>query len=318
MSTVGLSKLGILPDPGSGGMLFLVGISDGHLWYTEPVASTKWQAFDDIEGRAGELGTIMDADVNRGLILSIFAVNNAGGLYFTYLTGGGWKAFSDVKAAAGDPGTFTRVAVTTSLGLDVCGITSDGLLWHAIRQTTGTWVPFFDVTSQAGDRNVVQISCAAINGDLYLCAISDDGKLWLTSRPAATGTWTPFIDIERRAGKRGLFVDVECVNLHDELHVLAATDDGRLWHTVRGTPWTPFYDVKTRASDPGKIVRVGAGGGILSPSVLELAVVTSDGHLWHTDRHSDGTWSSFDDVEATAGERGDFQDVGVDATYVVP
>jgi hypothetical protein len=46
-------------------------------------------------------------------------------------------------------------------------------------------------------------------------------------------------------------------------------------------------------------------------SPLNLLGVTSDGNLWHTIRRSDGTWFSFGDVKAQAGDRGSFRRVSV-------
>ena len=43
--------------------------------------------------------------------------------------------------------------------------------------------------------------------------------------------------------------------------------------------------------------------------LLHLAGVTSDGHLWHTIRVSNGAWYPFGDVEAQAGDRGTIVDV---------
>ena len=42
---------------------------------------------------------------------------------------------------------------------------------------------------------------------------------------------------------------------------------------------------------------------------MHLSGVTNDGHLWHTIRHTDGSWSPFGDVEVPAGDRGKFINV---------
>ena len=319
----GVSPADLLPPPGSGGLLPLVAISDSQLLYTDPISATSWRAFDNVEGTAGDIGSIVNADINLSSILAIVAANTDGDLFFTYLTGGGWKTFANVKALVGtNPGAFRKVAIATSGNIDVCGVTTDGRIWHTARNPLGSWFPFVDVKSNAGNPDpgiIVQVSCAQIAGDLYLCAVSDDGHLWITGRSGVTGGWGNFIDVETFAGKGGFFIDVDCVNLHDELHVIAATDDGRVLHTIRQSTWPAFYDVKSRGTgDRGPALRVGAGGGILPQANLQLGVITRDGRLWQADRNPDGSWNAFDDVEATAGRRGNFVDLGMDAAYMLP
>ena len=68
-------------------------------------------------------------------------------------TDGSWTRFGDVKAATGtDPGQFTSVACASSdEGLHVSGSTTDGKMWHAIRNATnGSWTPLRDVKAATG------------------------------------------------------------------------------------------------------------------------------------------------------------------------
>jgi hypothetical protein len=45
---------------------------------------------------------------------------------------------------------------------------------------------------------------------------------------------------------------------------------------------------------PGAVSAVSAASAV--PGESEFAFVTDDGHLWHTVRHEDGTWSGLGDV----------------------
>ncbi len=153
---------------------------------------------------------------------------------------------------------------------------------------------------------------------LHLLGVTSDGKLWHTIRQS-DGTWTPFGDVKAQAGDRGTFVRVGIAvepapgpaEFISELHVGGVTSDGKLWHTIRhsdGT-WTPFGDVKAQAGDRGTFVDVGDAG---TPSIdLHVSGPTSDGKLWHTIRHSDGTWTPFGDVKAQAGDPGSVQSISV-------
>jgi hypothetical protein len=42
---------------------------------------------------------------------------------------------------------------------------------------------------------------------------------------------------------------------------------------------------------------------------LQLAGITTDGKIWHTIRHADGSWTPFGDVTGVAGSPGTFKDV---------
>ena len=56
------------------------------------------------------------------------------------------------------------------------------------------------------------------------------------------------------------------------------------------------------------ITKSGSGDGDL----LEMGGVSSDGRLWHTIRFAEGSWSSFQDVEATAGDIGAVADADLE------
>jgi hypothetical protein len=92
--------------------------------------------------------------------------------------------------------------------LHLVGVTTDGRLWHTVRNTNGTWTPFGDVEGQAGDRgSFVDVDCARVAGSLHVARVTSDGRLWHTVR-RPNGTWTPFGDVEGQAGERGVFRNV--------------------------------------------------------------------------------------------------------------
>ena len=102
------------------------------------------------------------------------------------------------------------------------------------------------------------------------------------------------------------------------LHFVGVTTTGGLWHTIRradGT-WTQFGDVKGQAGNPGTVVDADvAVVGNSQDYVLHLCAVSADGHLWHTIRKANGTWTAFGDVEGKAGDRGSF--VAIAMTEIV-
>lgn len=302
-----------------GHLLHLAGVtSDGRLWHTIRYASGAWQQFGDVEGQAGDRGTLVDVDLqNVGNEVHLCAVNSDGGLWHTIRYASGiWQQFGNIEGQAGERGAFRKVGATaTASELHVCGTTSDGRLWHTIRYANGMWQQFGDVEGQTGDRgSIVDVDCASVAGEIHVCAINSDGQLWHTIRHT-NGTWQQFGNVEGQAGDRGTLRNVACASIGNELHVCVINSDGRLWHTIRyanGT-WQQFGDVEGQAGDRGSFVQVSVGerGG-----ELHVSGVTSDGRLWHAIRYANGTWQQFGDVEGQAGDRGNFRTVSVDGLFI--
>ena len=101
-----------------------------------------------------------------------------------------------------------------------------------------------------------------------------------------------------------------------DLHVIGATTDGKLWHTLRfeqpvGPSWQPFGDVKGQAGDVGDFVDLDCArefGGLDDPQgTLHVVGVTGDGRLWYTVRDAvTHGWTPFRDRELSAGGPGPF------------
>lgn len=102
-----------------------------------------------------------------------------------------------------------------------------------------------------------------------------------------------------------------------DLHVIGATTDGKLWHTIRfenpqaGLSWQPFGDVKVQTGDVGAFVDVDCARELVEISdpqgILHVVGVTSDGRLWYTARDpASKGWKPFRDGELSAGGPGPF------------
>jgi hypothetical protein len=201
--------------------------------------------------------------------------------------------------------------------LHVLASTTDGTPWHTIRQAAGSWLTFGDVTGQAGNPGVVgSVASALIGGDLHVVVqTSNDGGAWHTIR-RANGTWLLFGDVFGQAGNPGSIQDVSISGngATGDLHVLASTTDGGVWHTIRQANggWLPFGDVTGQAGNPGV---VGSVATALIGGDLHVVVQTSnDGKAWHTIRRANGAWLFFGDVTGQAGNPGSIQDVTISST----
>jgi hypothetical protein len=250
------------------GELHVVGETDqdGNLWHTIRAADGNWLPFGDVKAATGTdpgyLGFVATAVIGGNL--HVVAQSGDGNLWHTIRAAdGSWQPFGDVKAATGtDPGYFGDVSISgnnASGELHVVGQTNDGNLWHTIRAADGRWQPFGDVKAATGtDPGYVGfVATALIGGNLHLVGETDqDGNLWHTIR-AADGSWLPFGDVKVATGTNpGFILDVSIAsnNASGELHVVGATNDGDLWHTIRAADgnWQPFGDVKAATgTDPG-------------------------------------------------------------------
>lgn len=295
--------------------------TDGRLLHTTRDPRGEWAHYGNVEGPAGDAGTIVDVDlVRNGNTLYLCAVNSAGNIaYTTRAPTSSWKPFVDVESKTGETGAFTRVSLA-SLGqkLFIAGVTNNGRLWHTIHDQSIVatmarieWVPFSDVETKAGECGTfVDVDCATIGNVVHLCGVTADGRLWHTIR-RDDGTWQSFDDTRESVGNRGPLVEVACASVAGVLHVCAISSDGRLWHAVRRTDrtWHPFTDMEGLAGNRGTFVRVSAGD---SDGWLHVCGVTSDGKVWHAIRRSDGSWQPFVDVNALAGNVGSFKTISID------
>jgi hypothetical protein len=198
--------------------------------------------------------------------------------------------------------------------LQVLASTTSGTPWHTIRQASGSWLPFGDVTGQAGNPGIVgSVASAMIGDDLHVVVqTNNDLGVWHTIRHA-NGSWLPFGDVIGQAGFPGFIQAVSSSGngATGDLHVLASTTDGALWHTIRlaDGSWLPFGDVIGQAGNPGVI---GSVASALIGGDLHVVVQTSnDGKAWHTIRLANGTWLPFGDVTGQAGDPGFIQAVSI-------
>jgi tyrosinase-like protein len=310
--------------------LQLVGLIDGGgMWHTIRYADGSWQrVFGDVKGvesnDPGFFSAVACAGVNDELQLA--GLTDGGGMWHTIRhADGSWQPFfGDVKGVeSNDPGHFSAIGCAgVNDELQVVGLTDGGGMWHTIRHVD-SWQPSFgDVKGvESNDPgHFSAVACAAVGGstsggdELHLIALTDAGGMWHTIR-RADGSWQPsFGDVKGvESNDPGFFSAVGCAGIGGDLHVVALTDAGGMWHTIRradGT-WQPsFGDVKgVESNDPGHFSAVACGA---VNGDLQVVALTDAGGMWHTIRHPDGSWQpSFGDVKGVeSNDPGHFSAVG--------
>jgi hypothetical protein len=244
--------------------------------------------------------------------LHTVSLTDDGGMWHTIRHSSSWQPeFGDVKSVeSNDPGYFSAVAGAGVNGeLQLSSLTNDGKMWHTIRHPNLSWQPFFgDVKGvESNDPGYFTwIGSAGVNGELQLVGLTDDGGMWHTIRHPNL-SWQPFFgDVKGvESNNPGHFRSVACAGVDggrsggQELHVVAVTNDGKLWHTIRRADgsWQPFFgDVKSvESNDPGHFCAVGCAG---VGGDLHVVVLTDIGGMWHTIRHSSSWQPFFGDVKS--------------------
>ncbi|MEU2393774.1 trypsin-like serine protease [Streptomyces sp. NPDC007369] len=135
------------------------------------------------------------------------------------------------------------------------------------------------------------------------------------------GSWTGFTDVQGRvsnqggANSKGGIRSSAAAGINGDTHVLAISDNGGLFHTIRkadGT-WGRFGDVFAAANALGKLTEVSA----VSLGYDLHVVAVADGKAFHTVRNAAGSWTPFRNIgsgslgnvtaAATASVRGELQ-----------
>jgi hypothetical protein len=277
---------------------------------TGPSTGT-WTTAASVESVAGEIGTIVEADMRSTHIgtTHVAAVTSDGGLYYTRRAlNGTWTSFIDVKSLAGNPGSVTRVALAEDSSLlgpsgynamHMAALTSDGHIWHSIRSDAGSWTPLSDIELQTGDAGTFVDASIVMTGNvqagqetLQFCGATSDGNIWHSVRQHS-GVWTAMSSIESvTGGDRGSFVDVDCAATADHLHFVGVTSTGDVYHAIRtpGGTWTSMWNVS--ANVPGLSGTINAVAASQQKGQLNVVLKNTNGTLFYGVR-PDATWSPF-------------------------
>src|SRR5437868_2641264 len=130
-----------------------------------------------------------------------------------------------------------------------------------------------------------------------------DGHLWHTMR-RDDGSWPGLEDVQGKITIPGAVTTVAAAGdgTAGETQYMFATADGHLWHTIRHADgsWQPLGDVQSQFAIPGPVTTVAAAGdgtaGDGTAGETQYMFATAHGHLWHTTRRADGSWTSLHDA----------------------
>lgn len=178
-----------------------------------------------------------------------------------------------------------------------------GDLWHTMRKTDGTWTEVIDVWQQVNGwpgspQNSFAATCSDPQAAQFILSCQDGGLWRLVRQPDQT--WFGREDVWTKIARPpGTVVSVAAASSGPGIaQFFFCTDQGGLWHTIRNSAdgsWTGAGDVWGQIQRPASNVVAVAGVGT-NGGEAQFIFCSTDGHLWHTLRHADGSWSGLGDV----------------------
>jgi microsomal dipeptidase-like Zn-dependent dipeptidase len=249
-------------DGVSGVTQFMFTTSDGHLWHTMRLANGSWTGLGDVNAQ------------------------------FTT-----WPVQSGPGPVHAVSATFNGVGGQTQFMF----ATDDGGLWHTMRLANGSWTGLGNVNEQfaiPGPVSAVSAAYDGVSGETQFMFTTVGGGLWHTMR-LANGSWTGLGDVNDQFAIPGPVAVVSATGDGEpgQTQFMFATEDGRLWHTMRlaNGSWTGAGSVESQFALPGPVAAVSAAyDGVVGET--QFMFTTNNGHLWHTIRHADGSWSGLGDM----------------------
>jgi hypothetical protein len=177
---------------------------------------------------------------------------------------GTWTGVGDVNGQFAIPGPVRAVAATSSAPNEAQFLfaTEDGHLWHTVRRPDGSWSGLGDVNGQFAIPGPVRTVAAASSapGEAQFLFATEDGYLWHTVR-RPDGSWSGLGDVSGQFAIPGPVSAVAATSsAAHQAQFLFATEDGRLWHTIRRPDggWSGLGDVNGQFAIPGPVQAVAA------------------------------------------------------------
>ncbi len=275
----------------------------GDFWHTLRRADGNWTGLGEINTQIvvpGTVRTVAGVGGTGGETHFMFATLD-GHLWHTIrYADGSWQPVGDAHAVLGLAGSIVHVAAAAGSGGETQYMLTDGAgrLLHTIRYADGSWQPVGDAQAVLGIPGpVVDVAGAAgASGEAHFMLTTSNGHLWHTVRNA-DGSWTGLGDVQTQIAVSGPVRSIgAATGKSGETHFMFTTSDGHLWHTIRlaDGSWQPTGDAHAVLGIAGPVSAVSAAAG--KAGETQYMFTTSGGHVCHSLRKDDGSWTGLGDV----------------------
>ncbi|WP_035842007.1 hypothetical protein [Kitasatospora azatica] len=293
---------------------------NGAPYHTVRHADGTWSAWDsvpDMYFNPGATSSLTQAENGSGstFLASMFADEIQ---FLIYSQNSGWvsptgttapisSSIPIVHSQFSPPTTpVVKLAASVVVGgeFHLFAIAGNGGLYEIVRHTDGSWTNWSDLSlSLNGIGSTTELAAASTDGtDTQLVAVAG-GKLWHAKRADSASAFSSWGDVFANSSNPGTAEHVAVGGVNGQLQVVVSGNNGTgVYHAIRNATgnWTVFGNVEAAAGNPGRITGVGASGtsAITGSPVLQIAVLTDNGGLFHTLRDTTGHWTSFGNVNA--------------------
>ncbi|MFI9329003.1 hypothetical protein ACIGZJ_15810, partial [Kitasatospora sp. NPDC052868] len=185
----------------------------------------------------------------------------------------------------------------------VLAIGNDGNVYHQTRFTNGSWSGFAPLpgigtpTMAAWDVAIAGLP----DGSAQVLAIGNDGNVYHQTR-FTNGSWSGFAPLPGVGTPTMAAWRVALAGLPDgSSQVLAIGNDGNVYHQTRfaNGSWSGFAALPGNGTPTVAARTVGIAG--LPDGSSQVAVIGSDGNVYHKTRFNNGGWSLFGAVQGPYG-----------------
>ncbi|GAA2106745.1 hypothetical protein GCM10009759_45240 [Kitasatospora saccharophila] len=175
--------------------------------------------------------------------------------------------------------------------------TPNGVFSHDVRSANGSWSSFGALDGYAGDptfRGPEAAITGMPDGTAQVVGIGNDGNVYHETR-LTSGSWTGFAPLNGVGTPTMQASKVAIAGLPDGTsQVVAVGNDGNVYHETRLTngSWTGFAPLDGFSGAPtmqAKEVAITA----LPDGSSQIAVIGSDGNVYHETRLTSGSWTGF-------------------------
>lgn len=294
---------------------YVLPMDDARLLHTIRFPDGSWLHAGDIRAVTGVAGRVRTAAATAGApdeVQLLLAMEGGGLLHTIRSADGSWQdpaGPADLAAGiTGGPAHAVAAATGVRGEVQFMVATDDDKLWHTIRFNDGTWQQAQDVSPAglAGITGHVRAAAAAAGaaGEVQFMLPLEDGRLLHTIR-FADGSWQhPAGPADLAAGISGDAHAVAAASgTPGEVQFMVATDDDKLWHTIRFADGTWLQAQEPPGGIAGRVRAAAAAAG--GHGEVQFMLAMEDGRLLHTIRFPDGAWqSSVGDAESASGISG--------------
>ncbi|QKS45700.1 hypothetical protein HUB94_15600 [Paenibacillus cellulosilyticus] len=216
----------------------------GELWHLIRYADGSWSQMDSLSrlfNLTSGVSAVTAASGANGAVHFAFTTSEGLLKYTVRESSGRWQPMSDLHTELNIHGMVVALSGTNGAegAVQFAFTTSDGKLWHAIRNSDGNWRPLLNLSAAlspiwTGDVATIAGAAGEYIGDTVFVFATRRARLWYSVRHRNGGKWTGLNDLGEALNLKKRVVAVGgCEGADRQSQFVLVTEDGHVWHTIR-------------------------------------------------------------------------------------